>query len=89
MQQDDDRREAAIALVDAELDRLRGLGPGGVRALADGSPHERDEDGLVLATRVQAEGERLLVLVDVRRGRRMLATGGFAMAPDGTTHTPH
>jgi hypothetical protein len=28
------------------------------------------------------------VLVDARRGRRMLATGGFAMAPDGTTHTP-
>ena len=28
-------------------------------------------------------------LVDARRGRRMLATGGFAMHADGTTHTPH
>jgi len=42
-----------------------------------------------VATRIQAEEERLLVLVDARRGRRMLATGGFAMAADGTTHTPH
>jgi hypothetical protein len=85
----DAERSAAIALVDAELERLRGLGPDAVRALVDGSPHERDRDGLVIATRVQAEDERLLVLVDARRGRRMLATGGFAMAPDGTTHTPH
>jgi hypothetical protein len=86
---DDDRREAAIALVESELERLRALDPDAVRDLVDGSPHERDHDGLVLATRVQAEDERLLVLVDARQGRRMLATGGFAMAPDGTTHTPH
>jgi hypothetical protein len=85
----DDRRVAAIALVAAELERLRALGPDAVRDLVRGSPHERDEDGLVLATHVQAEEERLMVLVDARRGRRMLATGGFAMAPDGTTHTPH
>jgi hypothetical protein len=85
----EDHREAAIALVESELERLRGLGPGEVRALVEGSPHERDHDGVVLATRVQEEDERLLVLVDARRGRRMLATGGFAMAPDGTTHTPH
>ena len=85
----DDPRKAAIALVESELERLRTLGPDAVRDLVHGSPHERDEDGLVLATRVQAEDERLLVLVDARRGRRMLATGGFAMAPDGTTHTPH
>ena len=85
----DDPRKDAIALVEAELEFLRAQGPETVRALVDGSPHERDENGLVLATRVQAEEERLLVLVDARRGRRMLATGGFAMAPDGTTHTPH
>src|SRR3712207_8779884 len=45
---ENDRRNVAIALVDAELDRLRGLGPDAVRALAAGSPHERDEDGIVL-----------------------------------------
>jgi hypothetical protein len=43
----------------------------------------------VLATRVQAEDDRLMVLVDARQGRRMLATGGFAMHADGSTHTPH
>jgi hypothetical protein len=85
----EDHRKAAIALVESELERLRGLAPAEVRALVDGSPHERDHAGLVLATRVQEEDERLMVLVDARRGRRMLATGGFAMAPDGTTHTPH
>jgi hypothetical protein len=85
----DDRRPAAIALVESELARLRGLGPDAVRVMAAASPVEREEDDLVLATRIQPEGERLLVLVDVRRGRRMLATGGFAMHADGTTHTPH
>ena len=82
-------RSAAIGFVEAELERLRGLDPDAVRGLVDGSPHERDHGGLVVATRVKAEDERLLVLVDARHGRRMLATGGFAMAPDGTTHTPH
>jgi hypothetical protein len=85
----EDRRPAAIALVESELARLRGLGPQAVRELAPASPVERDREGLVLATRIQPEGDRLLVLVDVRRGRRMLATGGFAMHADGTTHTPH
>ena len=84
-----DPRPVAIGLVEAEVARLRGLGPDAVRALVAASPHERDVDGIVVATRVQAEDERLLVLVDARRGRRMLATGGFAMDPDGTTHTPH
>jgi hypothetical protein len=84
-----DPRPVAIGLVEAELDRLRDLGPEAVRALAARSPVEREEEGMVVATRVQEEGGRLLVLVDARRGRRMLATGGFAMHPDGTTHTPH
>ena len=82
-------RSVAIALVESELDRLRGLGPDAVRALAAESPVERETEGIVLATRVQAEDDRLLVLVDARRGRRMLATGGFAMHADGSTHTPH
>jgi hypothetical protein len=82
-------RSTAIALVESELDRLRGLGPDAVRALAPESPVEREMEGIVLATRVQAEGDRLMVLVDARSGRRMLATGGFAMHADGSTHTPH
>ncbi len=83
-------RSTAIALVESELDRLRGLGPDAVRALVPDSPVERESDqGIVVATRVQTEGERLMVLVDARRGRRMLATGGFAMHADGSTHTPH
>ena len=35
-----------------------------------------------------AEDERLMVLVEAWRGRRTLATGGFAMTPDGHAHTP-
>jgi hypothetical protein len=85
----EDPRPLAIELVESELDRLRELGPEEVRALLPASPVERERDGIVIATRVQEEDERLLVLVDARRGRRMLATGGFAMAADGTTHTPH
>jgi hypothetical protein len=85
----DDPRPVAIALVESELERLRELGPEQVRSLLPASPVEREADGIVLATRIQAEDERLLVLVDARRGRRMLATGGFAMAADGSTHTPH
>jgi hypothetical protein len=85
----DDPRPVAIALVESELERLRRLGPEQVRSLLPASPVERETEGIVLATRVQAEDERLLVLVDARRGRRMLATGGFAMAADGSTHTPH
>jgi len=82
-------RPRALALVEAQLEHVRNLGPDGVRELVPRSPVERDEDGIVLATRVEAEGERLLVLVDARHGRRMLATGGFTMLPDGSTHTPH
>ena len=82
-------RSVAIALVESELDRLRGLGPDAVRALLPESPVERETEGIVLATRIQAEDDRLLVLVDARSGRRMLATGGFAMHADGSTHTPH
>ena len=82
-------RSTAIALVESELDRLRGLGPEAVRALVPDSPVEREADGIVVATRVHTEDERLMVLVDARQGRRMLATGGFAMHADGRTHTPH
>jgi hypothetical protein len=81
-------RRRAIELVEGELDRLRALGPDGVRALAD-APHDVDHAGIVVSTRVSPEHERLLVLVEAWTGRRMLATGGFAMAPDGSTHTPH
>jgi hypothetical protein len=41
-----------------------------------------------VTARVDDEGERLLVLVEVWSGRRVFATGGFAMFPDGTTYTP-
>ena len=80
-------RERALALVEAELERLRGLGPDAVRALA--GVHDDARDDLVVSTRVQEDGDRLLVLVEAWRGRRTLATGGFAMGPDGSTHTPH
>jgi hypothetical protein len=83
-----DLRRRALELVEAELDRLRALGPQAVRAMADGAPRDDERDGVTLSTRVEAEGERLLVLVEAWRGRRTLATGGFAMEPDGTTHTP-
>lgn len=81
-------RGRALGLVDGELDRLRSAGFADVRALA-GAPVDADRAGIVVTTRVQDEGERLLVLVEAWRGRRTLATGGFAMHPDGTTTTPH
>jgi hypothetical protein len=81
-------RTRALALVDAELDRLRELGPDHVRGLA-GPPRDAERGELTVSTRVQEEDGRLLVLVEAWRGRRTLATGGFAMAPDGSTHTPH
>ncbi len=74
-------RPRALALVDAELDVLREAGWDAVRALAA-------RGDLSLTTRVVDEGDRLLVLVEAWRGRRVLATGGYAMAPDGTTSTP-
>jgi hypothetical protein len=79
-----------MALVDAELARLRAGGPAPLRALAGSGPIEREaRDGIVLATRIHAEDDHLMVLVDARAGRRMLATGGFAMGPDGVARTPH
>lgn len=84
----DELRSHALALVDAELDRLRALGPAAVRGLA-GPPRDSERGELVVSTRVQEEDDRLLVLVEAWRGRRTLATGGFAMAPDGSTRTPH
>jgi hypothetical protein len=84
----DPARDRAIALVHDELERLRAAGPDAVRALLAASPHDEEREDVILTTRVTAEDERLMVLVEAWRGRRTLATGGFAMAPDGTTHTP-
>lgn len=85
----DDLRRRALDSVDAELERLRGLGAPGVAELAGTSPHDaRAGADVMLTTRVEREGERLMVLVEAWRGRRILATGGFAMTPDGQTHTP-
>jgi hypothetical protein len=84
----DPTRDRAIALVHAELDRLRAAGPRAVAELAASSPHDDERGEVTLTTRVHAEDDRLMVLVEAWRGRRTLATGGFAMAPDGTTHTP-
>lgn len=82
-------RDHAIALVHDELDRLRLAGPSAVRDLAARGVVDEPRGELTLTTRVHAEDdERLMVLVEAWRGRRTLATGGFAMAPDGSTHTP-
>ena len=81
-------RRKAIALVERELERLRAAGPAAVRALAASSPVDAHRDGLVLTTHVDEEADRLMVLVEAWRGRRTLATGGYAMHADGTTHTP-
>ena len=81
-------RTRALELVDAELDRLRALGPAAVRELS-GPPRDARQGELTVSTRVESEDDRLMVLVEAWRGRRTLATGGFAMRPDGSTHTPH
>lgn len=81
-------RPRALELVDAELDALRDAGPEAVRALGARGPVDAERGDLSLTTRVVDEGDRLLVLVEAWRGRRVLATGGYAMAPDGTTSTP-
>ncbi|HEY3021018.1 MAG TPA: hypothetical protein VGJ32_12545 [Solirubrobacteraceae bacterium] len=87
---DDELRRLALARVEAELDRLRAAGPAALAALAARAPQDAPaEQGLTVTTRVDAEDERLLVLVEAWRGRRTLATGGFAMTPDGRTSTPH
>ena len=82
------RRRAADLLAD-ELDRIRAVGPEGVREMAAHSPLDAARDELTVTARVDDEGERLLVLVEVWSGRRVFATGGFAMLSDGSTHTPH
>jgi hypothetical protein len=82
-------RRRAIELLDDELDRIRGLGPDAVRDMAAHSPLDAARDELTVTARVDDEGHRLLVLVEIWSGRRVFATGGFAMLPDGSTHTPH
>jgi hypothetical protein len=82
-------RRRAIELLDDELERIRALGPAGVRELAAHSPLDAARDELTVTARVDDEGERLLVLVEIWSGRRVFATGGFAMLPDGSTVTPH
>ena len=81
-------RRRAVRLVDEELDGLRAGGREALRALCAKSPVDSDRDGVTITTRVKPEGERLMVLVEAWRGRRVLATGGFAMDPDGTARTP-
>ena len=81
-------RRRAIELLDDELERIRAIGPGGVREMAAHSPLDAARDELTVTARVDEEGERLLVLVEVWSGRRVFATGGFAMFADGTTYTP-
>jgi hypothetical protein len=82
-------RRRALQLLDDELERIRAVGPDGVRAIAERSPLDAVRDELTVTARVDDEGGRLLVLVEVWAGRRVYATGGFAMHPDGTTSTPH
>jgi hypothetical protein len=82
-------RRRAIQLVEDELDRVRAVGVEGVREMAAHSPLDAARDELTVTARVDDEGERLLVLVEVWAGRRVFATGGFAMLPDGSTETPH
>jgi hypothetical protein len=82
-------RRRAIELLDDELERIRLLGPAGVREMADHSPLDAAREELTVTARVDDEGERLLVLVEVWSGRRVFATGGFAMLADGSTVTPH
>jgi hypothetical protein len=81
-------RRRAIELLTDELERIRAIGPAGVRAMAAHSPLDAARDELTVTANVNEEGERLMVLVEVWSGRRVFATGGFAMFPDGTTYTP-
>jgi hypothetical protein len=78
-----------MQLLDDELDRIREVGPERVREMAAHSPLDAARDELTVTARVDEEEDRLLVLVEVWSGRRVFATGGFAMLPDGSTHTPH
>ncbi len=81
-------RRRAIQLLEDELDRIRAIGPGAVREMAAHSPLDAARDELTVTAKVDEEDDRLLVLVEVWSGRRIFATGGFAMLPDGSTHTP-
>lgn len=82
-------RRRAIELLDDELERIRATGYEGVSEMAAHSPLDAARDELTVTARVNREPERLLVLVEVWSGRRVFATGGFAMEPDGSTRTPH
>ena len=82
-------RRRAIQLLDDELERIRTAGPATVREMAEHSPLDAARDELTVTAKVDDEGERLMVLVEVWSGRRVFATGGFAMLPDGSTQTPH
>ena len=77
-----------MQLLDDELERIRAIGPAGVREMAAHSPLDANREELTVTARVEEEDDRLLVLVEVWSGRRVFATGGFAMLPDGSTHTP-
>ena len=81
-------RRRAQHLLDDELARIRAVGPTGVREMAAHSPLDAARDDLTVTARVDDEGDRLLVLVEIWSGRRIYATGGFSMLPDGSTHTP-
>jgi hypothetical protein len=78
-----------MELLDDELERIRAVGPEGVREMAAHSPLDAARDELIVTARVNDEGARLMVLVEIWSGRRVFATGGFAMLPDGSTATPH
>ncbi len=82
-------RRRALKLLDDELERIRSVGPAAVREMAAHSPLDAARDELRVTAKVDDEGDRLLVLVEIWSGRRIFATGGFAMLPDGSTHTPH
>ncbi len=81
-------RRRAQVLLDDELERIRTVGPEGVREMARHSPLDAARDELTVTAEVDDEDDRLLVLVEVWSGRRVFATGGFVMLPDGSTHTP-
>jgi hypothetical protein len=82
-------RRRAIELLDDELERIEAIGFDGVREMAAHSPLDAARDELTVTAKVDDEGDRMLVLVEVWSGRRVFATGGFAMLPDGSTQTPH
>jgi hypothetical protein len=81
-------RRRAIQLLEDELERIRVLGYAEVRELAAHSPLDAARDELTVTARVEQEGEKLMVLVEVWSGRRVFATGGYAMFADGSTYTP-